>query len=537
MATLALDIGGANLKAAHSSGACQVAGYALWRQPDDLTAQLTALACRFPPFERLAVTMTADLCDCFERKRDGVDHVLAAVEALAAGRPIAVWLTDGRFVDPTTARSLPQRCAAGNWHALATWLAGLYPQGTSLLLDTGSTTTDIVKLVDGQVEATGLTDTQRLASGELIYLGATRTPLAALGPTIDLHGTTYPLMAEYFATTADVYLLTGDLPEQPDRTDTADGRPMTRRGAAARVVRMIGADLDALSVADAMALAGAFAAVVVRRLGGAIGQVLGVVVPQRVILSGSGAVVADAAARAALSGVACEYLSERIRGAAADAACAYALLQLQGSPRDTTDNDRRRVHVVKLGGSLLDLPDLTDRLRAFLEAYGGERLALVVGGGARADTVRRLDQQQHLGEEAAHWLALEALEENARQVAAAMPRSRLVRDPAGSAAAWAAGDVAVIEPLAWLQREHAAGKTIPHRWTFTSDSVTAHLAAQLGALRLTLLKSALPDSPGSVVEAIEQGIVDPDFARASAKVPRIELVNLRAVPPATCALR
>ena len=540
MATLALDIGGANLKAAHSGGACGSAVFPLWRRPDDLTARLAALARRFPPFDRLAVTMTAELCDCFETKRQGVEHVLDAAAALAAGRPIGIWLTDGRFADPTAARRHPLRCAAANWHALATWLAGLYPDGATLLIDTGSTTTDILKLADGRVQATGLTDTQRLASGELVYVGGMRTSLAALGPSVDLNGTAYPLMAEHFATTADVYLLTGDLAECPECTDTADGRALTRHCAAGRIVRMIGADLEMLTGDQAAALARRFAEAITQRLTSAIGKVLGRTTPQRVILSGSGAFVAAAAARAALGNVPRQHLAESIGESAAAAACAYALLQLPGlesaAPGVTADNDKP-IHLIKLGGSLLDLPELTDRLGEYLDAHAHERLVLVVGGGARAEAVRRLDRQDHLGDEAAHWLAIEAMWDNARQVVRSLTRCRLVHDPAGCAGAWSAGELAVVDPLAWLRREHAAGTTVPHRWSFTSDSISAHVATQLHAQQLTLLKSALPDGVGDLAAAVEQGTVDADFAGASAGVPRIELVNLRSAGPAHCALR
>ena len=120
MATLALDIGGANLKAAHSAGVCRTTAFALWRRPGELTAQLNALAAKMPPFDRLSVTMTAELCDCFTTRRAGVEHVLDAVESFADGRRVSIWSTQGRFVTCPEARDKPMDCAAANWHALAT---------------------------------------------------------------------------------------------------------------------------------------------------------------------------------------------------------------------------------------------------------------------------------------------------------------------------------------------------------------------------------------------------------------------------------
>src|SRR5581483_10984790 len=72
----------------------------------------------------------------------------------------------------------------------------------------------------------------------------------------------------------------------------------------------------------------------------------------------------------------------------------------------------RELVVVKIGGSLLDLPDLGPRLKKWLEQSAATVL-VVPGGGAAADAVRRLDQLHRLGESRAHWLALRAVQLNA----------------------------------------------------------------------------------------------------------------------------
>jgi hypothetical protein len=77
-------------------------------------------------------------------------------------------------------------------------------------------------------------------------------------------------------------------------------------------------------------------------------------------------------------------------------------------------------------------------------------------------------------------------------------------------------------------REESEGVAIPHRWTFTSDSIAAHIAARMGAGRLTLLKSTLPQSECGPACAAGLGLVDADFPEASAGLPSVELVNLRS---------
>jgi probable H4MPT-linked C1 transfer pathway protein len=239
---LGLDIGGANLKAAHSSGVARTRPFALWKSPADLPNAMRGLLRDWPPYDLLAVTMTGELCDCFATKREGVRAILDAVGAVAGATPVRVWLTDGRLVDIDAARSRPLRAAAANWLALATFAGRFVPRGPALLIDMGSTTTDVVPLLDGRPVPRGRTDAERLRSGELVYTGVLRTPLCAL---LRHYGA-----AEFFATTRDVYLMLGHLPEDPSDCDTADGRPATRACAEARVARMICADLETTTKAE-----------------------------------------------------------------------------------------------------------------------------------------------------------------------------------------------------------------------------------------------------------------------------------------------
>lgn len=340
MNTLALDIGGANIKAAHSAGGAWVIPFALSNQPDQLTTRLYEMAHHAPGFDRLAVTMTAELCDCFQSKRQGVDHVLDAVGELAGDRCIGVWLTDGRFADPGQARKEPLKCAAANWYALACYAAGLFPDGLTVLIDTGSTTTDIIRLRDGRPDATGVTDMQRLATGELVYIGAMHTPLAALAQRIEYRSQRYGLMAESFATTGDAFLLTGELQAEADRYDTADGRPMLREDAAVRIARTVGADMEMMSSHDAADLAHAYIEAACERIAGAIGDVLGDRSPGRVIVSGSGGVLASTAARLALPDTPQTLLADRIGPEASSAACAYALIQLVNNEAPASGGNR-----------------------------------------------------------------------------------------------------------------------------------------------------------------------------------------------------
>lgn len=244
---LGLDIGGANLKAATADKRAVSVPFPLWKQADKLPAALAELVARFPDAEELAVTMTGELCDCFETKRDGVHAIVKAVRFASAARPIRVWSTDGTFLNSEEAKANHMKVAAANWHALAT-LAGQYvPEGRAILLDVGSTTTDIIPILDGKPVPRGLTDYDRLLHQELVYTGVRRTPVCAILPWV--------VAAELFATTYDAHLVLGNVPEGPADCDTADGRPATVKNAQARLARMLCADRTELPEEDIQLLA------------------------------------------------------------------------------------------------------------------------------------------------------------------------------------------------------------------------------------------------------------------------------------------
>ncbi|MFO0804737.1 MAG: hydantoinase/oxoprolinase family protein [Gemmataceae bacterium] len=245
MAILGLDIGGANLKAATLELRAVSVPFAMWKHPEQLATALAELVARFPEADELAVAMTGELCDCYETKREGVNAILDAVESL--GVPARIWSTAGRFVSIAEARARHLDVAAANWHALATFAGRFAPHGTALLVDTGSTTTDIIPLRDGRPCAAGRTDWERLLSGELVYRGVGRTAIHAV--------LNEGVCAELFATTQDAFVVLGLTPEDAANTDTADGRPLTRGKSLARLARMLGGDVETHSEAELVAFA------------------------------------------------------------------------------------------------------------------------------------------------------------------------------------------------------------------------------------------------------------------------------------------
>src|SRR5262245_8539816 len=136
---LALDIGGANIKAADGDRYARSYFFPLWQKPSGLVEHLRLALSDSPAGDRLAITMTGELADCFESKAHGVRFILDAVCTAAESRRTLVYLVDGRLAPPQVAFEVPQLAAASNWHALARFAGRYAPRGTAQLVDVGST--------------------------------------------------------------------------------------------------------------------------------------------------------------------------------------------------------------------------------------------------------------------------------------------------------------------------------------------------------------------------------------------------------------
>ncbi len=332
MRWLALDIGGANIKVADGQGYAVTASFALWKHPDQLSQMLRRLIAEGPGCERVAVTMTGELADCYESKAEGVQAILAAVHEAADGRHVRVYLRDGRLVTPQVAQRAPQLAAAANWHALARFAGRFASDGTAILLDVGSTTTDIIPLVDGAPRAHGSTDTQRLQHGELLYTGVRRNPLCGLAQTAIYRTRSIPLAQEHFATIGDVYIILGAITEDPTSTETADGRPATKRFARARLARMVCADAEEFNHRDAVVLSQSITDKQIDQIEGRLQAVIARLPapPQAVIVSGSGEFLARKVVESRANRPSIISLTEKLGSAASVAATAHALAVLAG---------------------------------------------------------------------------------------------------------------------------------------------------------------------------------------------------------------
>lgn len=252
---IGFDIGGANLKAAHANGVARSIPFPLWQTPEKLPDQLSRLLHELPSSDILAVTMTGELADCFATKAEGVRRILDSIDSIANHREVRVWSTEGRFVSATEAAENPLAVAAANWHANATWWGESRQIESGLLIDIGTTTTDIIPIQSQKPATLGLTDVTRLQAGELLYTGASRTPICAIVQQVPFHNEMLPVAAEWFSTSLDVALILEEIEESPSDCDTANHRPATREAAWDRLARQICCDRTECTFEDAIEIA------------------------------------------------------------------------------------------------------------------------------------------------------------------------------------------------------------------------------------------------------------------------------------------
>lgn len=185
--------------------------------------------------------------------------------------------------------------------------------------------------------------------------------------------------------------------------------------------------------------------------------------------------------------------------------------------------------IVKVGGSLYDLPDLGSRLDHWLGQQAGERLLLVPGGGDTADVVRGFHRTHGVSEERCHWLALRALSLNAHFLEGLLARGVVVEDLRACQAVWDSKQIPILYLHCFALADEGRPGCLPHRWTVTSDALAARVAAVTGARTLVLLKSITIPAGMSWEEAGRLGHVDPAFAGAVEAAPGLEVraVNFR----------
>ncbi|MBI3860387.1 MAG: hypothetical protein HY290_00675, partial [Planctomycetia bacterium] len=187
----------------------------------------------------------------------------------------------------------------------------------------------------------------------------------------------------------------------------------------------------------------------------------------------------------------------------------------------------------KIGGSLLDLPGLASVISGILCRNAPSPTLIVPGGGAAADAVRTWDTVHGLADEAAHELALAAMDLTGDLLAKLVPGMRQVCSIQQAQRAASDGVTGLLCAGCFVNSAEAQGHPpLERSWRVTSDSIAAWTAQVLGGASLILVKSvSLP--PGiTLADAAQIGLVDEAFPQLAQRLPLIGWINARGPSPA-----
>ena len=221
----------------------------MWSNNDELSHVLIELIekiCPVSEIDAVGISMTAELVDAYDTKKDGVLDVVRKCEETFTC-PIAYVGVDG-MLSKDEIEKTPLKAAAANW--IATAQIATLISDNCIFIDTGSTTTDIIPIRDAKECAIGKSDFDRSATGELVYTGTLRTNLASFLDKVELNEKEYRVASELFAQTADVYMVLDLITEKDYICDTFDGEGKSKMDCARRIARVVCADLEMLSMED-----------------------------------------------------------------------------------------------------------------------------------------------------------------------------------------------------------------------------------------------------------------------------------------------
>ncbi|MBI81988.1 MAG: hypothetical protein CMJ81_02220 [Planctomycetaceae bacterium] len=187
------------------------------------------------------------------------------------------------------------------------------------------------------------------------------------------------------------------------------------------------------------------------------------------------------------------------------------------------------VRVVKLGGSLLTLPDLSNRLQEWIGKQIPKTNIIIVGGGVLVDEVQRFCRLQKMGQEAEHWLCVRAMGINTQSLSWLLEDVSCVVDFEYLKHSLTGGGSWLFDVEQFLKRHEPSctGVCLPVDEIVTSDSIAARVAVVLAAEELVLLKSTGLSTATTIEEAARRGVVDGFFPQLASELPETRCVNFR----------
>jgi probable H4MPT-linked C1 transfer pathway protein len=259
---LGLDIGGANTKAAlikfHDLEIIESFSYIeyfpFWEQSltqipkmfKRITSRIEKTTkIKMKNIHSIAITITAELSDAFQTKREGINVILNALDTIFDKHKMHFISTSSEFIDFNKAKNNYLAIAAANWVSTALFLGKYIPK--CILIDAGSTTIDIIPILNSKPNTKGKTDVERLMNHELVYTGGLRATIPSITHFIPFRGNKIRISFEKFALISDIHRILGNITEEEYLNDTADNRSKSLDDCYARLARVICMDIETIS--------------------------------------------------------------------------------------------------------------------------------------------------------------------------------------------------------------------------------------------------------------------------------------------------
>ena len=239
---LGIDIGGAHIKIVGLDKQKKIIlvkyiKFYFWKNKAKLFKFFDFINSISTPHTKIGITLTAELCDIFETRIDGFKKIYNECKRL---KNKFFFYTSSKEV--FTVKSNTKKIISMNWHATGKFISKNL--SNAVIVDFGSTTTDIICIKNKIIKNLSFDDFSRLKNNELIYTGLTRTPIFGIMNELSLNGINYPVIPEFFSSMSDVYRINKSLDKILDIDDTADNTEKNLNQSFIRVARNFGFDFD-----------------------------------------------------------------------------------------------------------------------------------------------------------------------------------------------------------------------------------------------------------------------------------------------------
>jgi len=196
----------------------------------------------------IVITITAELSDAFQTKKEGIHTILNALEIVFERDRLKFITNKIKFIDYETAKSENSSISAANWASTALFLGRFISD--CILIDAGSTTIDIIPILKSFPIPQGKDDISRLINHELIYTGGLRATIPSITHHVPYKGKDIRISFEKFALISDVHRILNNISEKDYINDTADNRSKSLYDCYARLSRVICLDIETISKQD-----------------------------------------------------------------------------------------------------------------------------------------------------------------------------------------------------------------------------------------------------------------------------------------------